>query len=268
MTHTMIAFAGKGGSGKTTLAAMALRRLIRSGVRPILAVDADPNATLGLTLGVEEGETIADLRDRLGEAAQAVNSIPKDRLMDQWLAELLVEEDGFDMITMGRPEGQKCYCYVNGLLRRYLSLLRTNYACVLVDCEAGMEYLSRLVIDDVQALVLVAEPTPVGMTTVKRISRLADSLALKVHRRVLAINKVPPDRPALHGAASPADLADVGPVVEVPFDSDISGRCARGEPVDADAGDSARPAVERLVALCLGAPAEEHAVTVQEEPMK
>ena len=45
---------------------------------------------------------------------------------------------------MGRPEGPNCYCYVNGLLRRYLKLLRDNYPCVVVDCEAGMEHLSRL----------------------------------------------------------------------------------------------------------------------------
>jgi CO dehydrogenase maturation factor len=237
-------------------------------VGPILAVDADPNATLGLTLGVEVPDTLADLRDRMGEAAQEVNAIPKGRLMDQWLAELLVEDKGFDMLAMGRPEGQKCYCYVNGLLRRYLSLLRNNYACVLVDCEAGMEYISRLVIDDVQALVLVAEPTPVGLTTVRRISCLADSLEVKVHRRILAINKVGQYAPALAQAAGPARPADMGRVVEVPFDPDLAGRCARGEPVDAEAGLAARPAIERLAALCLRAPAEDHTMALHEEPIR
>lgn len=262
MAHTMIVFAGKGGSGKTTLAAMTLRQLIRAGVGPILAVDADPNATLGMTLGVEVPDTIADLRDRMGEAAQEVSAIPKGRLMDQWLAELLVEERGFDMIAMGRPEGQKCYCYVNGLLRRYLSLLRSNYACVLVDCEAGMEYISRLVVEDVQALVLVAEPTPVGLTTVRRISSLADSLKVKVHQRILAINKIAPHAPA------PPPPAGMGRVVEVPFDPDLAGRCVRGEPVDAEAGLAARPAIETLADLCLRAPAEEPSMALHEEPIR
>ena len=120
----IIAFSGKGGSGKTTLAAMTLRRLIRSGIKPILAVDADPNATLAAMLGVKVPGTIADLRNEMRQAAQKISEIPKERLMDRWLAEMLTEGPGFDMLTMGQPEGPGCYCYVNGLLRRYLSILR------------------------------------------------------------------------------------------------------------------------------------------------
>jgi CO dehydrogenase maturation factor len=259
MNHTMIAFAGKGGSGKTTLAAMTLRRLIKSGVRPILAVDADPNATLGLTLGAEVGDTIADLRDRMGEAAQEVSAIPKDRLMDQLLSNVLVEEDGFDLLTMGRPEGPKCYCYVNGLLRRYLDLLRKNYACILVDCEAGMEYISRLVIDDVHTLVLVAEPTRIGMTTIKRIAGLADSLHVKVHQRVLVVNKAgqygPLPEEVLQAAQAAAMDSAIAGVLEVPFDAALAAACAAGEPVIADSGTLAGPAVERLAEMSMSAAA-------------
>jgi len=236
----IVAFSGKGGSGKTTTTAMVLRQLIRSGRKPVLAVDADPNATLAMTLGVDEGETIADLRDSMGEAAQKVSEIPKTRLMDQYLAELLNEQAGYDLLTMGRPEGPKCYCYVNGLLRRYLSLLRKSYAYILVDCEAGMEYLSRLVVDDVESLVLVAESTPIGLATARRIAKLADSLSVKVQRRILALNKVPPGwEPAL-----PLDVQDIS--------TDLSDRCAAGRPVDEEAGTVARPAVAELTDRCLG----------------
>jgi len=253
MSASIIAFSGKGGVGKTTLAALTLRKLVRIGRRPILAVDADPNATLAMTLGVDCPETIADLRDRVGEAAKDdVNTIPKTRLVDQWLAEILAEEAGFDLLAMGRPEGPKCYCYVNGLLRRYLSVLRDNYACVVVDCEAGMEYLSRLVIDDVASLVLVAEPTPVGLATAGRIARLADSLGVRIRRRVLAINKVGQYGGDVPASAVP-DLPGVEAVVEIPFDADLAGRCARGEAIDDAAGAGAAAAVERLVGLCLGA---------------
>jgi len=254
MESTMIAFAGKGGSGKTTLAAMTIRRLLKAGVRPILAVDADPNATLGLTLGCEESGTIADIRDRMGEAAQEVSAIPKDRLIDQWLGELLVEEDGFDLLTMGRPEGPKCYCYVNGLLRRYLDLLRKNYACIVVDCEAGMEYLSRLVITDVHTLVLVAEPTRIGMTTIRRIAKLADSLHISVHQRVLALNKVgqygslPED--VWRAAREAAD--GMAALLEVPFDALMAAQCAAGEPMLAETGLLMSPVVEKLARLAAG----------------
>ena len=114
MAGVLIALSGKGGSGKTTLSAMLIRELIRVGKKPVLAVDADPNATLGLALGASCPGTIADLRDDMQEAAKKPSEIPKDRLMDQWLAELLSEQIGFDLLTMGRPEGPHCYCYVNG----------------------------------------------------------------------------------------------------------------------------------------------------------
>ena len=258
MAGKIIAFSGKGGAGKTTMAAMVLKRLIRTGTKPILAVDADPNATLALTLGLETGETIADLRDRMGQAAQDVNEIPKTRLMDQWLSELLDEQVGFDLLTMGRPEGPKCYCYVNGLLRRYLDLLRKNYACILVDCEAGMEYLSRLVINDVQTLVLVAEPTRIGMTTIKRIAGLADSLSVHVHQRVLVINKAGQYGPLpdeVSQAAQSAALDGMAGVLEVPFDAALAAGCAAGMPVEADSGPLAGPIVEKLAELAVTAPA-------------
>jgi len=248
----LIAFGGKGGSGKTTLAAAVVRELVRTGRTPVLAVDADPNATLALTLGVEAPGTIAELRDHMGEAAQKVTEIPKQRLVDQWLAELLGEYTGFDLLTMGHTEGPKCYCYVNALLRRYLGLLRKNYPYVVVDCEAGMEYLSRLTVDDVDSLVLVAEATPVGLTTARRIAALADSLPIRVHRRLLAINKISPSpgRPDIAADQLPA----VDGVVEVPLDDDLAGRCARGEPIDENAGQAARPAIEEITNLSLGRP--------------
>jgi len=144
---------------------------------------------------------------------------------------------------MGRPEGPKCYCYVNSLLRRYLKELPGSYAAVVVDCEAGMEYLSRLTVDDVGTLVLVAEATPVGLRSAGRISALADSLPVKIGRRILAINKLTGASPeALSLAEGAADA-----VVRVPFDEDLARRAAAGTPIDDSAGPAARCAVEELV---------------------
>ena len=251
MAGTLIVFSGKGGAGKTTLAAMMIRELVRSGKKPVLAVDADPNATLALTLGVDCPGTIADLRDDMQEAAKNPSEIPKDRLMDQWLAELLSEQIGFDLLTMGRPEGPHCYCYVNGMLRRYLELLRKNYPYVVVDCEAGMEYLSRLTIGDVDTLVLTAEPTGVGLATVKRIIELSDKLPMRVARRVMALNKV--QTPA--GDVVLDELADemqlLSDVVYVPFDTDLVRRACSREPIDDSAGTTACEAIVKLTQDCL-----------------
>jgi CO dehydrogenase maturation factor len=250
MAGRLIALSGKGGSGKTTLAAMMIRELIRTGKGPVLAVDADPNATLALALGISCPGTIADLRDEMLEVAKRPSEIPKDRLIDQWLAELLCEEIGFDLLTMGRPEGPHCYCYVNGLLRRYMQLLRDNYPYVVVDCEAGMEYLSRLTVDDVDALVLVAEPTAMGLTTAQRIAQLSSKLPIRVGRHLLALNKVQSQSEAIEVAGWPHDLPSIQAVVRIPFDDDLSRRSSCGEAIDDSAGATARQAIAELTRGC------------------
>ncbi len=252
MAGVILAFGGKGGSGKTTLSALVLRQLIRSGRKPVLAVDADPNATLSLALGLAGGETIADLRDDMYAAAQKPSEIPKQRLMDQWLGQLLCEQEGFDLLTMGRPEGPKCYCYVNSLLRRYLSLLRGNYAYVIVDCQAGMEYLSRLTVDDVETLVLVAEASAVGLTTARRISELADSLPVRVRRRVLAVNKVSAQAAAGQLPEAASAVPNIDATVQIPFDPALAERWASGQAIGESAGRGIETAIEELTQYCLG----------------
>lgn len=248
---------GKGGSGKTTLAGMFIRELIRTNRTPVLAIDADPNATLALTLGVEVPSTISDLRDRMGEAAMEVSEIPKERLMDQWLGDMLAEETGFDLLTMGRPEGPKCYCYVNNLLRRYLKMLRGNYPYVVVDCEAGMEHLSRLTIDDVDTLLIVAEATGVGMATAKRVSDIVESLPIKVGRRILGLNKM------VDSTLPDITEINVDAAMSIPFDHDLSSRSAHSEPIDDNAGDEMRKVISNLVNLCLDEPTSNNK-TIQE----
>ncbi len=249
----LIAISGKGGSGKTTLAAMIIRELIRTGNKPVFAVDADPNATLGLALGAPCPGTIADLRDEMREVSKKPSEIPKDRLVGQWLAELLSEQVGFDLLTMGRPEGPQCYCYVNGLLRRYLKTLRDNYPCVVVDCEAGMEHLSRLTIDGVDALIVATEPTNVGLETAKRITRLSEELPIRVGKRILVFNKIQPSFEDVVPTDLSEELPSLQVAVRVPFDDDLVGRSYRGEPIDDGAGSAARAAVAELTRSCLGA---------------
>ena len=186
----VIAITGKGGTGKSTVSAFLVRVLIENGIRPVLAVDADPNSTLAPLLGLPEAATISDIRDDILKEKANITGVPKERLLEMKLQESIQESEGFDLLTMGRPEGQHCYCYVNNLLRGALARLRSSYRAVVIDNEAGMEHLSRMNTDNVDCLVAVSEPTSVGARAVSRIVELTSSLSVTVHRKVIVWNKV------------------------------------------------------------------------------
>ena len=189
MTY-LVAVTGKGGVGKSTLAAFLVRQLLEKGIRPVLAVDADPNSSLAPLLGLPMGQTISDMREEVMKEKGSVTAIPKERILEMKLEECILEANGFDLLTMGRPEGAACYCYVNSLLRGALSTLRANYRVAVVDNEAGMEHLSRMNTDTIDCMVLVSEPTVAAARAVNRIAALADGLPVTVRRKVLVWNKV------------------------------------------------------------------------------
>lgn len=203
MTH-LVAVTGKGGTGKTTVAAVLVRLLIDQGIRPVLAVDADPNSSLAPMMGLATGPTISEIREEVLKEKSNITGIPKERILEMKLEECIEEAGGFDLVTMGRPEGPTCYCYVNNLLRGTLSKLRSNYPVTIVDNEAGMEHLSRMNTDTIDSLVLVSEPTTVSARAVRRICSLAANLPMTVGRKVLVWNKVGPagiPQPALEALA-------------------------------------------------------------------
>jgi CO dehydrogenase maturation factor len=178
---TTIAISGKGGSGKTTLAAMIIRLLLdQQSKGAILAVDADPNSCLGLTLGVQPDVTIAELRE--DARAKPATSAGMDRLrtFEYGIQQAITESAGFDLLTMGRPEGPDCYCAVNNMLRKFLDQLSSQYKYVIIDNEAGMEHLSRRTTNNVDLLCIVAEPIPLGVVTTQRIFNLARQLPITV----------------------------------------------------------------------------------------
>jgi CO dehydrogenase maturation factor len=178
-----VAISGKGGTGKTTLAAMLIRLLIGKSPRAVLAVDADPNACLGLTLGVRPECTIAELRDDvLKQKIEPGQGIGKLEAFGYACQQSLTEASGFDLLTMGRPEGPGCYCAANNTLRAFLGQLIANYGFVLTDNEAGMEHLSRRTNTNVDMLVIVAEPTKVGLVTAQRILELTRTLPIEIGR--------------------------------------------------------------------------------------
>jgi len=187
-----IAVAGKGGSGKTTIAALIIRYLKKRGGGPVLAVDADPNANLGESLGLEVKQTVGRI---LAEFQKDKIDIPagmtKEAYLEYRLHAVVVESSGLDLVTMGRGEGADCYCYPNVILRKTIDALSDSYAFVVMDNEAGMEHLSRGTTKDIDELLIITDYSVKGMRTVARIQTLVDELGLNVARRSVVINRAP-----------------------------------------------------------------------------
>ncbi len=192
---TMVAIAGKGGTGKTTVCGLLIRYLRRSGKTPILAVDADPDANLAGTLGMRADKTIGGAReDFFHSKGELPPGMPKEAYLEVKLHETVVEGKDIDLLVMGRPEGAGCYCYINNALRKYLEILAKNYPYVIIDNEAGLEHLSRRTTQDVDVLLVVSDYSANGIRAARRIAELADELQLRVGKRFLVINGVPENR--------------------------------------------------------------------------
>ncbi len=190
-----IAVAGKGGSGKTTLASLIIRFLHRQG-GPILAVDADPNSNLGMSLGLPVRRTIGQMQEEfMEEKLDIPPGLSKQAWLELKLHELVEESAGIDLIVMGRPDGPGCYCSVNALLRDYLENLSQNYKWTVVDNEAGMEHLSRRTTQKIDILLMVAEPSPKGIRTAARLKALVEELKLDIGCQFLIVNRSSNDLP-------------------------------------------------------------------------
>ena len=224
MTYS-IGLAGKGGTGKTTIAGLLIKYLVEKEKTPILAVDADANANLNEVLGLEVGETLGDAREDMKKGVSS--GMTKDVFMEMKLQEGVIESSGFDLIVMGRPEGAGCYCAANSLLTQYLEKLIDNYAYVVMDNEAGMEHISRLTTNDVDLLLVVSDPTRRGIQAAARIVELTDSLGLNIARRLLIVNQSRQgQREAVDEAIKKYTLDLIGTVPEDPDvrEFDLNGR--------------------------------------------
>jgi CO dehydrogenase maturation factor len=189
----VFAFAGKGGVGKTTLCGLLVRYLVETVKKgPVLAVDADPNANLNEVLGMETYQTIGDARETM--KTEVPSGMAKETWMELKVHESLAEGRGYDLLVMGRPEGQGCYCAANTLVKKHIDILKDNYPFVVVDNEAGMEHMSRLVTQDVDHLFVVSDATARGILTAGRIIGLVGELNLTIGHTYVVINRVKPDR--------------------------------------------------------------------------
>jgi CO dehydrogenase maturation factor len=185
-----IAIAGKGGTGKTTLAALLVRIIKEKKLGSLLAVDADPNSNLGQFLGAESKENIGGIIDDIAaHPAKVPAGMPKDRFIEYQIQSAIEEREGFDILTMGRPEGPGCYCYANNVLRNIISKMIKNYDYIIIDNEAGLEHLSRRTTRAADVLLIVSDGSAAGLRTAGRIYGLVRELNIKTVKNFLIVNR-------------------------------------------------------------------------------
>ncbi len=215
-----IAVAGKGGSGKTSIASIIIRYLRNSGLEPILAVDADPNANLGESLGLDIKQTVGLMLDDFQKDKIKIPSgMTKEAYLEYKLNEVIVEGEGIDLLTMGRGEGPECYCYPNLMLKKFADTLSGNYPYVVMDNEAGMEHLSRRTTQGVDELLLISDHSVKGVRTVARIRDLVAELKLSVKRQSVIINFAPPKLDPL--VSGELNKLGINPTATIPLDEEV-----------------------------------------------
>ena len=216
-----IAVAGKGGSGKTSLASLIIRYLIKNGRGPILAIDADPNANLGESLGLTIKQTIGSIIATFNdEKINIPAGMTKEAYLEFKLNDAVVESKGLDLVTMGRGEGAECYCYPNLILRKFIDTLADNYAYTVMDNEAGMEHLSRRTTQNIDELLIISNHSVKGVRAVARIRDLVSELKLVVKRQSVVINFVPDKLNPL--ISEELSRLGINTVVTIPLDEEVS----------------------------------------------
>jgi len=184
-----IALSGKGGTGKTTLSGMLVRYLVEKDKTPILTVDADSNYNLNEVLGIEVSSTLGEVREDM-KKGHVPSGMTKDRFMDMQLEQAIIESENFDLVVMGQPEGQGCYCAANTLLSGFMQKLVNNYDYIVMDNEAGMEHISRLTTRNIDSLLIVSDPSRRGLQAAQRIKDLAENLSIGVQKIYLILNNL------------------------------------------------------------------------------
>jgi CO dehydrogenase maturation factor len=227
----VVAVAGKGGVGKTTVSSLLVQLLAAEQGGTVLAVDADPNSNLAEKLGMEPRGSIGEIRNRIVEDPSLVPvSMSKHEYMAlQMQGSLAEDERGIDLLVMGRPQGEGCYCFVNNVLRDTLNRMLPRYAFAVVDNEAGMEHLARRTLPQMDTLFLVSDPSATGVRTALRLWSMTRELGMQTGRSVLLLNGV--------RGPLPDDLIPQEDDLEVhflPFDERVEAANRRGEPIVPD----------------------------------
>ena len=192
----VISVSGKGGVGKTTLTALTVRLLSEAKQGSLLVIDANPDSNLADVLGIPYTKTVGMSATQLKkqvEKGELPPEVTKRDLLEARVFEALEESQDFDLLVMGRTEGEGCYCLVNNLLTHIIDTLMKNYDHVVMDMEAGLEHLSRRTDRDVDTMIIVTDTSRMGLQTAKRIKELAQEVHIQLKKIYLIGNRFTTD---------------------------------------------------------------------------
>jgi CO dehydrogenase maturation factor len=225
-----IAVAGKGGTGKTTIAALLITQLVLQNKGPVLAIDADPDSNLGDLLGIQPEQSIGDLRE---EVLDAIKKLPagmtKANYVEAGLHQIIEEAEGFDLLTMGRGEGAGCYCALNNMIRKFSDDLTPSYRWVVMDNEAGLEHLSRRTTRDIDALLVVISDNPLSLRSAQKIQAITEDLDNRIHHKYIVTNMIPDTRMEVFERR--LEELQIPRLVDIPYDPHLEEVIFQGEPL-------------------------------------
>lgn len=224
----VIVIAGKGGTGKTTISTLLTLMAASKKSGSVLAVDADPNSNLADALGLKAPATVADVIEEVAKKPEIIpQSMGKEHFIEYKIHQDITENNGFDLLAMGRPEGPGCYCYINNVLRNVIGKLIADYATIVIDNEAGMEHFSRKTTRSCSELIVVSDESQTGIRSAHRIFALIDELGITARRKFLVVNRVTGNN-NFENLKSEFGIEDV---FQVPFDQELLDLSAAGLPL-------------------------------------
>lgn len=241
-----IAVAGKGGTGKSTIAALLIHRLCTKGMKPVLAVDADPDCNLGTLMGTEAEQTIGDLReDMLKTIKDFPAGMTKANYIEAGLHQIIEEFDGYDLITMGKGEGASCYCYINSLIRKFCDDLTPSYSWVVIDNEAGLEHLSRRTTTNIDALIVVVNESPLSFSCAEKIKEIVSEMNGRIGAAYLVSSMVKPGR--LEEVHRRIEGLNMEFLTDIPREEEIESLSFQGLPMGNLTSGTVLTAIDRII---------------------
>jgi CO dehydrogenase maturation factor len=250
----VVAVSGKGGVGKTTTTALTAKILSESNPeKSILVIDANPDSNLPEVLGIPVSRTVGNVTDDLRislDKSEIPPTMTKEDILETRIFEILHETPNFDLLVMGRGEGEGCYCPVNAFLARIIDRLSKNYDLTIMDMEAGLEHLSRRTDRDVDVMIVVTDPSSMGLQTAKRVKEVAKEVHIEFKKFYLIGNRFKPEmEPLLREEAEKLGYEFAG---IIPHDDNIFVHNLTGKPLLGLSSDTPAIAALRQILTRIG----------------